>query len=366
MIISLFVLFSGYLMRLLKLSESATVFSRLWIRTKPNHKIRSLRKSILNRHWIWAYMPLETLQILTWALLDVYESTLWEIIWLAFALVWGTRNLLTARASSSAGQENTWGFGQLFPIILLVLPLLSIGETFYEEQSPLIQDDVDESLGNNITTTSGVRPHDRNTVQRKLIPVGYWKIRTAGTNPPGAIMSDRSATIRRTGTAIELEEEHLGGVRSRTPLDSDPPVGNHNTRLSNPYPEPSVNEAMSNPDTDYYEYEWFWILILMLISSVVTIVSLVLFGLGQIVILYKRILRTLACMFLFLTCYTAAFVVLSLFHEQLARTLKKYFRFDLRKQQITLRLLAWLCQPLIVGFVVMSLLLRPLMYELAY
>ncbi len=142
MIVSLFVLISGYLMRLIKLSEKATAFNRRWIRTKPSRKIGSLRDNalkrvarpipkILNSHWVSAYVFLEALHIFLRALLDIYESMLWEILWLAFALAWGTRNLFITRAYNSDNTENTWGFGQLFPVLLLVLPLLSILETYY-------------------------------------------------------------------------------------------------------------------------------------------------------------------------------------------------------------------------------------------
>ena len=58
-----------------------------------------------------------------------------QLLWLALALAWGTTHLLEARAqyssSNTSNVENTWGFGQTFPLILLALPILSIGESFY-------------------------------------------------------------------------------------------------------------------------------------------------------------------------------------------------------------------------------------------
>jgi len=142
MIMSLLVLFLGYLTRLIKLSKKAAAFSRSWIRTKPSHKLRGLRDGarkrvarpvpiILNGHWISAYVYLEALHTFLRALLDLYESMLGEILWLAFALAWGTENLIHTRAYNIDDTENTWGFGQLFPVLLSVLPLLSILETYY-------------------------------------------------------------------------------------------------------------------------------------------------------------------------------------------------------------------------------------------
>lgn len=36
-----------------------------------------------------------------------------------------------ARSDAGRSEENTWGFGQMFPVILLVLPILSALETYY-------------------------------------------------------------------------------------------------------------------------------------------------------------------------------------------------------------------------------------------
>ena len=37
---------------------------------------------------------------------------------------------------SDASEENTWGFGQVFPVVLLALPLLSIAESYYGRATP--------------------------------------------------------------------------------------------------------------------------------------------------------------------------------------------------------------------------------------
>ena len=59
-----------------------------------------------------------------------------QILWLAFALAWGTEHLfetrsLTDEVESDTSDENIWSFGQLFPVILLALPMLSIAESYY-------------------------------------------------------------------------------------------------------------------------------------------------------------------------------------------------------------------------------------------
>ena len=175
MIISLFVLVSGYVVRLVKLSTRATDFSTNWIMTKPSRILHSMRSHVLQcikrsvpnlskLHWILGYLVIETSYVLLAASLDIYTSMLWEvcsipcstsivlhdvvdsrffnikILWLAFALAWGTGNLFSTRLHDTDKTQNTWSFGQIFPVILLVLPLLSLVETFYgEEANPTLR-----------------------------------------------------------------------------------------------------------------------------------------------------------------------------------------------------------------------------------
>ena len=59
-----------------------------------------------------------------------------QILWLAFALAWGTTHLIyipntTDEFEGGTSGEKTWGFGQVFPVILLALPMLSIAESYY-------------------------------------------------------------------------------------------------------------------------------------------------------------------------------------------------------------------------------------------
>ncbi len=87
MIISLMVLFSGYLTRLIKLSKQATAFTKRWIRTKPggvlkdalNDSIERAGRPHANKYWRLKHLTLETLYILLRASFDIYESTLWEV-----------------------------------------------------------------------------------------------------------------------------------------------------------------------------------------------------------------------------------------------------------------------------------------------
>ena len=89
MLISVLVLFSGYLTRLVKLSRKATAFTKLWIRTKPGRKLKSALRTSIQRaeksntitfmYWRLQHIVLETAYVLLRACFDIYESTLWEV-----------------------------------------------------------------------------------------------------------------------------------------------------------------------------------------------------------------------------------------------------------------------------------------------
>lgn len=86
-IISLLVLFSGYMTRLVKLSDKATIASRLWLRAKPAQRLKSIQRYILHRtakpgagcFWSLMFVAIETMYILLRISFDIYESMLWAV-----------------------------------------------------------------------------------------------------------------------------------------------------------------------------------------------------------------------------------------------------------------------------------------------
>ncbi|KNG52148.1 ArfGap-domain-containing protein [Stemphylium lycopersici] len=82
------------------------------------------------------------------AFYDICLSMLLEILWLTFAMAWGTIRIWETRAAATwnfdgnnvtynqkLSEENYWSFGQTLPLILLVLPLLSMAQTYLEEDA---------------------------------------------------------------------------------------------------------------------------------------------------------------------------------------------------------------------------------------
>ncbi|KAF7950079.1 hypothetical protein EAE96_007379 [Botrytis aclada] len=92
----------------------------------------------------WSYRLLRSLYAVFLACRQTFDSTIWELGWLSFALVWGTIRIFTTRdlpnsqdnldssesMSAILSEENDWGFGQVLGLSLMILPLLSFYEAY--------------------------------------------------------------------------------------------------------------------------------------------------------------------------------------------------------------------------------------------
>lgn len=71
----------------------------------------------------------------TLACLELYSSFLGPLLWVLLSLIWGSLQLLDPRvmlASYDAiAEENTFGFGQIIPMMLLAQPLVAAIESYY-------------------------------------------------------------------------------------------------------------------------------------------------------------------------------------------------------------------------------------------
>ena len=144
MVISIVVLCFGYMTRLIKISARATNFTNHWFRQRPGNLLKRKLAETESRssrpgaslYWKLKRIVLETVYFALRASLDLYSSLLWEIIWLVFAMVWGSIHLFHARKGitqrNHETQQSIWGFGQCVSVMLLAQPLLSIAENCYE------------------------------------------------------------------------------------------------------------------------------------------------------------------------------------------------------------------------------------------
>ena len=87
MIVSILVLFFGYVTRMIKLWPEASGFAKSWLRTKPGDKIRKVledsnhrsKQPKANSYWKLKRMVFEIVYIVILAHLVLWDSMLWEV-----------------------------------------------------------------------------------------------------------------------------------------------------------------------------------------------------------------------------------------------------------------------------------------------
>jgi hypothetical protein len=143
-VFTLCLLGAGYISRLSKLFISTSNFFGQWFRDQPSRWLKLLydkteRLSTTSNRISWAFGRLSTTLILSVyvalrSLFDLYGSLLSELIWLTFSLLWGVMKIYVWRGKAPFHDyEDTWGFGQLLPLLLLLLPVVSLPEIYSGE-----------------------------------------------------------------------------------------------------------------------------------------------------------------------------------------------------------------------------------------
>lgn len=346
MIISIFVLASGYLTRAVKLSDRATKITRLWFNEKPSSSLLCLRHCVLKRlktpvptnrkvQWVVGYISIETFDVWFKILYNVYASMLWEIVWLISALAWGTRNLLVVRVANNINAESAWGFGQIFVVILLVLPLLGTMETFYERQlsSRQEQEDEDESLSNN-TPRHGTRTSIK---KPPIILVGHWQAR----QEPSATKDSILLGHLRSRTEIRNGEQSMDVLPPRKSLQLDHTV----VVKSEAQPAPD-GHTVQNASSKYYQFQWFWIALATVLLVTIAAIIFVLAVTERAIRLLFIIPLAVGWIVVPTFWYSASFVTLSEFHAPLGTWIETCLGITRQQQKAILRLLTW-CWPVI-------------------
>ena len=141
-ILSYVLIVVSYLLKAVMLFEPGKAVLNRWIRDTPLRLFERLLKrvavkrttsgrSILTSR---SYQFIMSAYVCVLAMSDLAESFAGSLWVITIGLAWGTIQLWLPRSilpSNVRQQEDTWGFGQLLPMLLLVLPLLAVLEHFY-------------------------------------------------------------------------------------------------------------------------------------------------------------------------------------------------------------------------------------------
>lgn len=80
-------------------------------------------------------LPKECLLMFGWAMRSFSNSFFWEIMWLCFGTTYGISASVYIRQADGIGPDQyglvSWNFGQLVPLCLLAIPILSGLETYF-------------------------------------------------------------------------------------------------------------------------------------------------------------------------------------------------------------------------------------------
>ncbi|KAI0138685.1 hypothetical protein F4776DRAFT_65022 [Hypoxylon sp. NC0597] len=98
--------------------RSASFFQRLF-------GTETLQGRIVSNMIVAAHMT-----VCVW--IDLSASMASDVYWLIVSITWGTMKILDLRIilSHAENQEDTWSFGQLLPVLLLALPMVTLVEQF--------------------------------------------------------------------------------------------------------------------------------------------------------------------------------------------------------------------------------------------
>ncbi|EKG22598.1 hypothetical protein MPH_00066 [Macrophomina phaseolina MS6] len=142
-VLSYILLGCNYLWKVTSLFTNTHKAARKTLRERPARVFpRLIRKAALwrgSRHravyliTAWPYSLLVGLYVLYVAVFDFFESFAASMAILFVSLVWGTLNLIIPRAflrPYMEGDEDHWNFGQYLPLLLLLLPVMSVVEEF--------------------------------------------------------------------------------------------------------------------------------------------------------------------------------------------------------------------------------------------
>jgi hypothetical protein len=153
-ILSICILTLGFISRLTRLFESSSQLCQRKLVDRPGHylkeKISSCHSKLycanqtrrplsLGHRLLLHVMRITVVVIYVTArcVHDLYTAIFSELLWLTISMLWGLSKIFSYRNFSPiAAYENSWSFGQLLPMLLLALPLISIPELLADTKKP--------------------------------------------------------------------------------------------------------------------------------------------------------------------------------------------------------------------------------------
>ncbi|KAL3467198.1 hypothetical protein BJX64DRAFT_192287 [Aspergillus heterothallicus] len=151
-----------FVSQVIKSYRGSSNFARKWLCEKPGsfwkERTRDLGRrayfsTSLQQKWLLLSNIISLAVLITAkGILSLTASMFWDLLWLLIALIWGTLRLTFDRielsrsraslTSDGESQDNSWTFGQMVPVILLLMPLMHTVEIYLGKETPWIKTDV--------------------------------------------------------------------------------------------------------------------------------------------------------------------------------------------------------------------------------
>jgi hypothetical protein len=136
----------GIVSRIIRLFDKSSNTIECWLRRMPSKwlqksgakwrgRVHASRNPRSRTWWKIATGSVITVYVFGKATYDCIGSTLNQLMWLTFSLLYGTSKIfswrgMTERAPGLALAEYEWTFGQIIPLLMLIQPLMAIPELF--------------------------------------------------------------------------------------------------------------------------------------------------------------------------------------------------------------------------------------------
>jgi hypothetical protein len=157
MVVSIFVVGVSYVHSGVRLFDPTAALTRKYFRAWPGSYLkrflyllerksapRGLRAGLWTLPYLVVFAGFASLR----AVYDILESMLFEILWLTFAIAWGTVKLWDTRrtvqynregkavnANPAVLEEDFWSFGQTLPLVLLLVPILGMAQAYLDNDA---------------------------------------------------------------------------------------------------------------------------------------------------------------------------------------------------------------------------------------
>ncbi|KAL4948455.1 hypothetical protein BDW69DRAFT_189246 [Aspergillus filifer] len=143
-----------FLSQVIKTYRPSSNFTKKWLFKKPGTYWKEMTRGLgkrayfstdLQQKWL-LLLNIVSLAVLitTKAIFSLMSSMFWDLLWLFIALIWGTLRLTFDRielsrsrvssSNDSGSQDNLWTFGQMVPVILLLMPLMHTVEIYLDSK----------------------------------------------------------------------------------------------------------------------------------------------------------------------------------------------------------------------------------------